>query len=69
MPDADSGEDSGSVFEAQDADASSSDDEGDSAADVSDEVQSPTYYEAPDTLLVGGTPFSALGQVFHSHTC
>lgn len=41
MADADSGEDSGSVFEAQDADASSSEDEGDSAAaDASDEVLS-----------------------------
>ncbi len=39
MADAASGEDSGSVFEAQDADASSSEDDGDSAADASDEVR------------------------------
>ena len=39
MADADSGEDSGSIFEAQEADASSSEDETDSVADASDEVQ------------------------------
>ena len=39
MADADTGEDSGSVFEAQDADESSSEDEGNSAAGASDEVQ------------------------------
>ena len=39
MADADSGEDSGSVFEAQEADASSSEEDGDSNADASDEVR------------------------------
>ena len=38
MADADSGEESGSVFEAQEEDASSSEDEGDSATDASDKV-------------------------------
>ena len=38
MADADSGEESGSVFEAQEECASSSEDEGDSASDASDEV-------------------------------
>lgn len=38
MAEADSAEDSGSVFEAQDADASSSEDEGFSEAAASDEV-------------------------------
>ena len=52
MAEADSSEDSGSVFEVQDADASSSEDEGGSAADASDEVQKCTLCSS--TLSKGG---------------
>ena len=62
MAEADSGEDSGSVFEAQDADVSSSEDEGDSEAAASDEVLSYSHAQLrfalnPAKSSLGDRPF------------